>query len=482
MSSHNIVAPPRQERRSRRSPATLTARSGSNSANRAQPRSRTATAGMSRRADIQGLRAVAVLLVVLAHAGVGFLAGGFVGVDVFFVLSGFLITGLLLAEARDHGSVSLIEFYVRRARRILPGGGADAAGDKRRGALSPELRARARGSDRRPPRSRVRRELPVRCARSRLLRPAQTRPRRCSTTGRSRSRSSSISSGRCCSRSRSSASRFVGGERRRSARTAAAGCRRRARRGPRSAGRSISPRRNRRRLTSRRSRVRGSSASGATIAVCATTLGRMPATARLVMGWAGIAGDRRRGRDLLRADAVPGSRRAAADHRHRARDRRRDGRSAAAVRGRADARAAPDARRRRPLVRLLPLALARADRRRRVRGRELSVIVEARPGGRRVRPVVRLVRARRESDPAEDAKPGRDRRRRRRLHDRRAEHRRSVARRDRPRGGAVRGSGRERRRPRRSGAHGDTSALVARFPPLSPPSRPPDAARRSPPA
>jgi peptidoglycan/LPS O-acetylase OafA/YrhL len=72
------------------------------------------------RADIQGLRAVAVLLVVLAHAGVGFLPGGFVGVDVFFVLSGFLITGLLLAEARARGSVSLVEFYVRRARRILP--------------------------------------------------------------------------------------------------------------------------------------------------------------------------------------------------------------------------------------------------------------------------------------------------------------------------------------------------------------------------
>src|SRR5438034_635988 len=72
------------------------------------------------RADIQGLRALAVLLVVLAHAGVSFLPGGFVGVDVFFVLSGFLITGLLLAEARAHGSVSLLDFYVRRARRILP--------------------------------------------------------------------------------------------------------------------------------------------------------------------------------------------------------------------------------------------------------------------------------------------------------------------------------------------------------------------------
>ena len=72
------------------------------------------------RNDIQGLRAVAVLLVALSHAGVGFLKGGYVGVDVFFVLSGFLITGLLLAEARRRRYVSLAEFYLRRARRILP--------------------------------------------------------------------------------------------------------------------------------------------------------------------------------------------------------------------------------------------------------------------------------------------------------------------------------------------------------------------------
>ncbi|MEA2146590.1 MAG: hypothetical protein QOG59_2177, partial [Solirubrobacteraceae bacterium] len=72
------------------------------------------------RDDIQGLRAVAVLVVALAHAGVGFLKGGFVGVDVFFVLSGFLITSLLLSEARRRHYVSLAEFYLRRARRILP--------------------------------------------------------------------------------------------------------------------------------------------------------------------------------------------------------------------------------------------------------------------------------------------------------------------------------------------------------------------------
>ena len=75
---------------------------------------------MRHRDDIQGLRAIAVLLVVLAHAGVPFLAGGFVGVDVFFVLSGYLITGLLLADALQSGRVSLVRFYVRRARRILP--------------------------------------------------------------------------------------------------------------------------------------------------------------------------------------------------------------------------------------------------------------------------------------------------------------------------------------------------------------------------
>jgi peptidoglycan/LPS O-acetylase OafA/YrhL len=72
------------------------------------------------REDIQGLRAVAVLLVVLGHAGVGFLKGGYVGVDVFFVLSGFLITGILLSGAAKRGYVSLSDFYVRRARRILP--------------------------------------------------------------------------------------------------------------------------------------------------------------------------------------------------------------------------------------------------------------------------------------------------------------------------------------------------------------------------
>ncbi|GEP34517.1 acyltransferase [Nocardioides szechwanensis] len=72
------------------------------------------------RQDIQGLRAVAVTLVALDHAAVGPFHGGFIGVDVFFVISGYLITSLLLREADKTGHISLSSFYARRARRILP--------------------------------------------------------------------------------------------------------------------------------------------------------------------------------------------------------------------------------------------------------------------------------------------------------------------------------------------------------------------------
>src|SRR5437899_4867014 len=77
-------------------------------------------APLRHRHDLQGLRAVAVLIAALGHAGVSFLVGGYVGVDVFFVLSGVLITGRLLARAAKHGRISLPEVYRRRARRILP--------------------------------------------------------------------------------------------------------------------------------------------------------------------------------------------------------------------------------------------------------------------------------------------------------------------------------------------------------------------------
>jgi len=71
------------------------------------------------RADIEGLRGIAVLLVLFFHASLGF-SGGYVGVDVFFVISGFLITGMLLREIESTGRVSLKAFYARRARRLLP--------------------------------------------------------------------------------------------------------------------------------------------------------------------------------------------------------------------------------------------------------------------------------------------------------------------------------------------------------------------------
>ncbi|MFE2310378.1 acyltransferase family protein, partial [Streptomyces sp. NPDC059411] len=72
------------------------------------------------RPDIEGLRALAVLAVLAFHAGIPGLAGGFVGVDVFFVVSGYLITGLLVREAVTTGRIRLLDFFSRRARRLLP--------------------------------------------------------------------------------------------------------------------------------------------------------------------------------------------------------------------------------------------------------------------------------------------------------------------------------------------------------------------------
>src|SRR5579872_2114291 len=72
------------------------------------------------RPDVEGLRAVAVLLVVFFHAGTSALSGGYVGVDVFFVISGFVITGVLLRERTATGGTSVLVFYGRRCRRILP--------------------------------------------------------------------------------------------------------------------------------------------------------------------------------------------------------------------------------------------------------------------------------------------------------------------------------------------------------------------------
>ena len=72
------------------------------------------------RQEIQGLRAVAVLLVVLFHLWPNRVPGGYIGVDVFFVISGFLITSHILREVDRTGSVSLTQFWARRLRRLLP--------------------------------------------------------------------------------------------------------------------------------------------------------------------------------------------------------------------------------------------------------------------------------------------------------------------------------------------------------------------------
>jgi peptidoglycan/LPS O-acetylase OafA/YrhL len=75
------------------------------------------------RPDIEGMRGIAVLLVVLFHSGVPGFGGGFIGVDVFFALSGYLITGIILNEITKRGKLSFRNFYARRARRLLPAAG-----------------------------------------------------------------------------------------------------------------------------------------------------------------------------------------------------------------------------------------------------------------------------------------------------------------------------------------------------------------------
>ena len=87
---------------------------------RSEPESGTPPGDRRFRPDVEGLRAIAILVVVLFHAGVPHLDGGYVGVDVFFVISGFVITGLLLRERAGTGKNSLLHFYARRCRRILP--------------------------------------------------------------------------------------------------------------------------------------------------------------------------------------------------------------------------------------------------------------------------------------------------------------------------------------------------------------------------
>ena len=74
---------------------------------------------MNYRAEIDGLRALAVLPVIFFHAGFEWFSGGFVGVDIFFVISGYLITTIIVSELARK-KFSIVNFYERRARRILP--------------------------------------------------------------------------------------------------------------------------------------------------------------------------------------------------------------------------------------------------------------------------------------------------------------------------------------------------------------------------
>ena len=74
---------------------------------------------ISFRNDINGLRAIAVLSVVLYHAEIPFFSGGWLGVDIFFVISGYLISNIIISEL-NQGEFSLKRFYLRRIRRILP--------------------------------------------------------------------------------------------------------------------------------------------------------------------------------------------------------------------------------------------------------------------------------------------------------------------------------------------------------------------------
>jgi peptidoglycan/LPS O-acetylase OafA/YrhL len=79
-----------------------------------------AEAASKHRPEIQGLRAIAVLVVLFFHVWPSLLPGGYVGVDVFFVISGYLITGLLLREQDRTGTIDLVRFYGRRVKRLLP--------------------------------------------------------------------------------------------------------------------------------------------------------------------------------------------------------------------------------------------------------------------------------------------------------------------------------------------------------------------------
>lgn len=84
------------------------------------PRGSNLERSMGYQPSLYGLRAISVLAVIAYHAGASWMTGGFFGVEVFFVVSGYLITTLLLIERQSSGITDLRQFWVRRARRLLP--------------------------------------------------------------------------------------------------------------------------------------------------------------------------------------------------------------------------------------------------------------------------------------------------------------------------------------------------------------------------
>jgi peptidoglycan/LPS O-acetylase OafA/YrhL len=88
--------------------------------NRTDEKNQTHSPRLSYLPGLDGLRGLAVIAVLLYHADLLWIPGGFLGVEVFFVISGYLITSLLLVEWRARGSIDLGRFWLRRARRLLP--------------------------------------------------------------------------------------------------------------------------------------------------------------------------------------------------------------------------------------------------------------------------------------------------------------------------------------------------------------------------
>ena len=155
-----------------------------------------AEAASKHRPEIQGLRAIAVLVVLFFHVWPSLLPGGYVGVDVFFVISGYLITGLLLREQDRTGTIDLVRFYGRRVKRLLPAASVVMLAVALGASLFPRMRWGAIAEDIMGSALYVQNWLLASRAVD-YLHPRKRRAR-CSTSGRSRWKSSTTSSGRCC--------------------------------------------------------------------------------------------------------------------------------------------------------------------------------------------------------------------------------------------------------------------------------------------